>query len=244
VGRRLITEGDRVAETGLDLKRAMSGLDTWAWDGKSRRQAEPLLSRVGPASEAISQDLESLGRTLVHAADVFEQRDLTAARNFDGMSWVEFALPAGAGAGIIAASAGRRMVKHMELGIGSWEKDKVFGESSFTIDDDDSTLKTKQEIGLGSRNLGASFHVKGRATDHEKDGGIGVGLWLGGSYAGVWIGLSDNWKRFWPAWDEGPVLQVGPYNLGLNIKPAGWIKDGAKKVGGKIKGGLKKLKFW
>ena len=37
VGRRLIAEGDRLAETGLDLKRAMSGLDTWAWDGNTMR---------------------------------------------------------------------------------------------------------------------------------------------------------------------------------------------------------------
>ena len=135
------------------------------------------------------------------------------------------------------------MVKHMELGIGSWEKGKAFGQSRFTVDDDDSSLKIRQEIGLGSRSLGISTHIKAGLGD-EKDAGIGVGLWLGGSYAGPWIGLSDNWKRFWPAWDDGPMLKIGPYNLGLNIKPAGWVKDGAKAVGGKIKGGLKKLKFW
>jgi len=90
VGRRLIAEGDRLNEIGQELHGAIGNLDTGAWDGHSRAQAEPLLSRVRPESARVSEDLDGLGRTLVRVADTFEHEDNTAARNLAGMSWVDF----------------------------------------------------------------------------------------------------------------------------------------------------------
>jgi len=90
VGRRLIAESDRLNEIGHELQGAIGGLDTGAWDGHSRAQAEPLLSRVRPESARVSEDLDELGRMLVRVADTFEQEDNTAAHNLEGMPWVDF----------------------------------------------------------------------------------------------------------------------------------------------------------
>jgi WXG100 family type VII secretion target len=90
VGRQFLGEGNRLAEIGRELQRAISSLDTWAWDGRSRRRAEPLLGRVRPESERVADELDMLGRKLVRVADTFEQEDNTAARNLEGMPWVDF----------------------------------------------------------------------------------------------------------------------------------------------------------
>jgi uncharacterized protein YukE len=90
VGRRLIAEGDRLAEIGHELQHAIGRLDTWAWDGHSRRRAEPMLSQVRPESARVAEGLDALGRKLMRVADVFEQEDNTAARNLEGMPWVDF----------------------------------------------------------------------------------------------------------------------------------------------------------
>lgn len=104
VGRRLIAEGDRLAEIGHELQRAIGSLDTWAWDGRSRWRAEPLLSRVRPESTRVADGLDALGRKLVRVADTFEQEDDTAARNLEGMGWVDFAVGSGSGAGLSATT--------------------------------------------------------------------------------------------------------------------------------------------
>jgi len=90
VARQLITESDRLSEIGHELQNAIGGLDTWAWDGRSRSRAEPLLSRVRPESSRAAEGLDVLGRKLVRVADTFEQEDDTAARNLEGMGWVDF----------------------------------------------------------------------------------------------------------------------------------------------------------
>jgi uncharacterized protein YukE len=90
VGRRLMAESDRVSEMRHDLQRAIGNLDTWAWDGRNRRRAEPLLSRVRPAGEAITQEMQALGRMLIHVANTFEKEDNTAAQNLGGMPWVDW----------------------------------------------------------------------------------------------------------------------------------------------------------
>lgn len=90
VGRRLIAEGNRLAEMGRELEHAIGSLDTWAWDGASRWRAEPLLSRVRPESTSVAEGLATLGRKLMRVADVFEQEDGTAAQNLAGMPWVDF----------------------------------------------------------------------------------------------------------------------------------------------------------
>jgi len=94
VARRLLAESDRLAEIGHELQNATGGLDTWAWDGRSRSRAEPLLNRVRPESARAADRLDELGRKLRHVADTFEQEDDTASRNLAGMPWVDFSLEA------------------------------------------------------------------------------------------------------------------------------------------------------
>jgi WXG100 family type VII secretion target len=100
VGQRLASESARVAEIGQELQHAIGSLDTGAWDGRSRWRAEPLLSRVQPESAHVADGLDELGRKLVRVADVFEQEDNTAARNLEGMPWVDFEVERGEVLGI------------------------------------------------------------------------------------------------------------------------------------------------
>jgi WXG100 family type VII secretion target len=90
VGRRLIAEGDHLAEIGYELQRAIGGLDTGSWDGRSRARAEPMLNRVRPESARVADEIDHLGRKLRHVAETFEQEDNTAARNLEGMGWVDW----------------------------------------------------------------------------------------------------------------------------------------------------------
>lgn len=87
VGRRLIAAGDRLAEIGHELQRAIGSLDTWAWDGHSRWRAEPLLSRVRPESAQVSQQLSDLGHRLARIADAFEQADGRSAAGVAAIPW-------------------------------------------------------------------------------------------------------------------------------------------------------------
>lgn len=103
VGRRLRAEGDRMSEIGQELGGAIGRLDIWAWDGRSRRRAEPMLNRVRPQSARLSDDLDGLGRTLQRVADLFEQRDNTAARDLGELPWVDFT-PGSGGAGLGGAA--------------------------------------------------------------------------------------------------------------------------------------------
>lgn len=100
VGRQLRSCGDRIDEMGDDLRGAIRRLDTWAWDGRSRRRAEPMLNRVHRESGDVARGLGDLGRTLQRVADTFEQEDSTAAGNLAGMPWVVFSTET-PGAGII-----------------------------------------------------------------------------------------------------------------------------------------------
>lgn len=68
-----------VAAIGEELQRAVHHLDLGAWDGWSRARAESLLSRVGPESRHLAEQLEDLSRKLARAADEFEQTDNFAA---------------------------------------------------------------------------------------------------------------------------------------------------------------------
>ena len=100
VGRRFLAEGDRLAEIGHELQRAMGKLDRGAWQGVSRGRADHLLGRVRPQGSRVAEGVETLGRMLLRVSDVFEQEDETAARNLAGMPWVEWdgaggALPGG-----------------------------------------------------------------------------------------------------------------------------------------------------
>jgi len=95
VGRQFDATGERLAEIGYELQRAIGSLDTWTWDGVSRQRAEPLLGQVRPASERVAGELDELGRVLARVAEAFEQEDNTAARNLEGMSWADLIGDAG-----------------------------------------------------------------------------------------------------------------------------------------------------
>lgn len=90
VARRLMVEGEHMAEMGRELGGAISGLNTGAWDGQSRYRAEPMLNRVQPESRRVAEGLDTLGRKLLHVAETFEVEDNTAARALEGMGWVDF----------------------------------------------------------------------------------------------------------------------------------------------------------
>ena len=87
VGRRLTAEGDRLAEIGRELQSAIGSLDTGAWDGRSRSRADPMLSRVRPESDQITQQLDNLGRQLTRVADAFEQADSQSAAGVNTIPW-------------------------------------------------------------------------------------------------------------------------------------------------------------
>jgi uncharacterized protein YukE len=77
-------------QMGNELRQAIGSLDTWAWDGRSRSRAEPMLNRVQPESRRVTEELDNLGRTLMRIADTFELEDNNAARELEGMAWVDF----------------------------------------------------------------------------------------------------------------------------------------------------------
>jgi WXG100 family type VII secretion target len=85
VGRQFTAEGNRLAEIGQELQGAIGSLDTWAWDGHSRRQAESMLGRVRPEGAQLSQQLADLGHQLVRVADAFEQADGQSASAVDAI---------------------------------------------------------------------------------------------------------------------------------------------------------------
>lgn len=78
MGRRFDHEGTHLAETDNSLRNAIQNLDTGLWEGRSRAQIEPSLTRVGPQCQELSADLTRLGRLLVKVADTFEQQDIQA----------------------------------------------------------------------------------------------------------------------------------------------------------------------
>lgn len=88
VGQQLAARGSRFAEIGQVVQRAVSSLDTAAWDGISRARAEPMLDRAAPEATRLSETLADLSQKLAHVADVFDERDATASRQLTGLPWV------------------------------------------------------------------------------------------------------------------------------------------------------------
>lgn len=89
-GHKLCSAGEQLAEMRDDLERAISSLNTWAWAGRSRVNTEPLLDQVRSQSIALADDMTYLGQLLRQVAYKFEDEDGTAARNLEGMPWIEF----------------------------------------------------------------------------------------------------------------------------------------------------------
>lgn len=90
VGSYLVGQAQCLEEIGHSLQKAIGSLDTWAWDGASRRQAESLLSRVRPESNRLAQQLRDLGRQLIRIAGAFEQADSQSAAGVDAIPWSAF----------------------------------------------------------------------------------------------------------------------------------------------------------
>ncbi len=79
VARLFAHQREAIREIESELHRAMSGLDTWAWDGHSRARAEPLLGQVRPAGRHLAERLEELGEKLHRVAEEFERTDAVVA---------------------------------------------------------------------------------------------------------------------------------------------------------------------
>lgn len=89
VGQRLLTESQHLEQLSHEISHAINSLDTWAWDGRSRADAEPVLDQVRPESRNLTDELERLGKVLQHVANCFENEDSTVARELGGLPWVE-----------------------------------------------------------------------------------------------------------------------------------------------------------
>ena len=83
IGRKLVNAGNQLFETSNTLQRAIYRLDTWSWNGSSRRRAEPLLTQTRPRCVQLADTLDELGRKLVQIADAFEDQDRQAAGDIE-----------------------------------------------------------------------------------------------------------------------------------------------------------------
>lgn len=79
-GRQFHSHSDQLNDIDNALQSAINSLDTWAWDGHSRANAEPMLEQVRPVSRDLANELERLGEMLVHVANRFEDTDNTVVR--------------------------------------------------------------------------------------------------------------------------------------------------------------------
>lgn len=89
-GRQFRAKSEQLSDIDSALQSAIGNLDTWAWDGRSRADAEPMLDQVRPESARIAQELDRLGQLLERVAERFENEDNDAARKIEGMNWIEF----------------------------------------------------------------------------------------------------------------------------------------------------------
>jgi len=170
VGRRLIAEGDRLAEIGHELHNAIGSLDTWAWDGRSRQRAEPMLCRVGPESAHVAEELDEMGRKLVRVAQVFEQEDNTAAHNLEGMPWVDFSLGASVAVAGVAGATGGAGDAGSFAGGG--------GMAKGTHDPAHVNVEWKE----GSIDTPTSYDLRNKKWEEEKKLGVKVGIVEGAVY--------------------------------------------------------------
>lgn len=90
IGRQFRVISERLSDIDSTLQSAINSLDAWAWDGRSRADAEPMLDQVRLESRNLADELERLGKMLQRVAARFENEDSTAAGVMEGMPWVEF----------------------------------------------------------------------------------------------------------------------------------------------------------
>ena len=61
IARQLIARWRPIGRNWTRIAARIDGLNTAAWDGRSRHQAEPLLDRVRPESAHVAESLDALG---------------------------------------------------------------------------------------------------------------------------------------------------------------------------------------
>ncbi|MBC7250261.1 MAG: WXG100 family type VII secretion target, partial [Anaerolineae bacterium] len=96
---RLIAEGDRLAEIGEQLDRAIQRLYAEGWEGESRVQIEAQLADVQRRAHVLARELTARGQRLAHIADAFERADNEASQELGGISWSVLTPAAGGGLG-------------------------------------------------------------------------------------------------------------------------------------------------
>jgi len=176
VARRLIAESDRLSEIARELQHATGGLDTWAWDGRSRSRAEPLLSRVRPESARAADSLDELGRKLRRVADTFEQKDNSAAGKLAAMPWVDFETGGKEAVAIGAVAAGFTSVGSKG----------IFAGTSTSYDIRDKKWQTKKEVGAKVKIVDGALYDAEDATGDVKVGGVDVGDYKADAKAGTY----------------------------------------------------------
>jgi hypothetical protein len=80
-----------------------------------------MLNRVRPESARVADEIDHLGRKLRHVAEIFEQEDNTAARNLEGMGWVDFGVPAAGSGAITGAKAAFESINNNDELVKNWE---------------------------------------------------------------------------------------------------------------------------
>ncbi len=229
-GRRLLAEAREIEQMRDDLERAIDGLDTWSWDGRSRWETEPLLNRVRPQGTQVANELERLGLLLRRVADTFEDEDRTAARNLEEMPWVEWetdgpdSSPSANNASDNSLPSEKSWLESLEgwLGTGAtvWDGIKILPAVA-------SVLKAPYVSGLTGNifkdawALGAKNLTRGWRDLNQP---IGFSPLVVGTIGEVVSEIGENWQEY-----EGDVAKVG---LGIVVDT--FLGVGGSLIGGSI----------
>jgi len=93
IGRRLVSDGQRLIQVGRRLSAAVGGLD---WESRARVGMGDDLAAACSQAEALGQRLVGLGERLVRIADTFEQADTESVRSLSAVPW-DYLVPAAGG---------------------------------------------------------------------------------------------------------------------------------------------------
>jgi len=97
VGRRLISDGQRIAQIGQWLSAAVGRLD---WESRARIGMEDDFAAARSRAEALGQQLVGHGERLIRIAETFDRADTESVRDLSAIPWADL-IPA-AGGGVLA----------------------------------------------------------------------------------------------------------------------------------------------
>ncbi|MGB9777451.1 MAG: WXG100 family type VII secretion target [Anaerolineae bacterium] len=254
VARLFAHQSEAIKEIEGELHRAMSGLDTWAWDGHSRARAEPLLGQVRPSGRHVAERLEELARKLQYAANEFEATDTQAAQKFAPSS-IRQAFPAESRFSLTAAMIGiwgsfslstisltARGVRTLAVVDSVLNAPTLSGYTGVTDLALKGVIRAPKHwpfwVGVGGEliaEIGENWNEFGGdiprvATVVVIESALGVGLSMAGAFAFAWIGGAVGTAIGGPV---GAVIgaKVGSIIGGwLGSKAAEWLEQ--RPIGG------------